>query len=541
MKNKIISLVFLTTILFLLNNCSKEDLLDKSPQDAPNSSNFFVDASTARKADIGIITNWTTYWVYQNQMVNVLDIMSDDSYTRLNSADRYAELQWTFGASGPVTDDIFANWWLQIYMSINSANFAIDYIPNSSDPKFTPELQKPYIGVAKMMRAFSYIYLTTLWGDVPLHKNFIVNVADSYVAKSPKSEILQFAIEDLKYATENIPEKWSGNDLGLPDKAAAAGLLARAYLCANDYPNAEIAAKNAIDIADASGYGLMDNYGDMIAVQPNKELIFTLNFLANDATGANSNSMTVTRICRDAPYFIQDEFMGRGWGYALPTRDLYDAFEPGDPRRKASIWAPGDFYTIHHGATQVYTNSVTNVTTTYNEGDTIKYQAGWSKSNMNTRKVVHSILGLSSVDRDGYNIPILRYAELYLYYAEALIENNKISEGLDQINKVRARPSVNMPPLSASDQTDARVKLRHERRVELNMEGIRVFDLLRWGILKDVFGEGTATSPSHKVLMIWGDNSTYKDTQCQFPKNYVLPIPQTEIDINKLMEQNTGY
>ena len=114
---------------------------------------------------------------------------------------------------------------------------------------------------------------------------------------------------------------------------------------------------------------------------------------------------------------------------------------------------------------------------------------------------------------------------MYLYYAEALIENNKISEGLDQINKVRARPSVNMPPLSASDQTDARVKLRHERRVELNMEGIRVFDLLRWGILKDVFGEGTATSPSHKVLMIWGDNSTYKDTQCQFPKNYVLPIP----------------
>ena len=538
MKNKIISLVFLTTTLLLLSNCSENTLLDKSPQDTPNSSNFFVDASTARQADIGIITNWTVYYLYQNQMVNVLDIMSDDSYTRLNSSSRYAMLQWTFGATGPVTDDVFASWWSYIYMSINAANFAIDYIPNSSDPKFTPELQKPYIGVAKMMRAFAYIYLTTLWGDVPLHKNFITNTDDSYVAKTPKSEILQFVIEDLKYATENIPNKWTGNDTGLPAKAAAAGLLARAYLYANDYSNAETAAKKAIEIADASGYGLMDSYADMIAIQPNKELIFTLNFLANDATGLNSNSMTVTRICRDAPYFIQDEFMGRGWGYGLPSRDLYDAFEPKDPRRKASIWAPGDFYCIHNGATQVYKNDTTHITYTYNKGDSIFYQKGWSMSHMNTRKVVHSILGLSSVDRDGYNIPILRYAELYLYYAEALIENNKLSEGMVQINKVRARPSVNMPPLSASNQADARAKLRRERRVELNMEGIRLFDLMRWGILKDVFGEGANTK---KVLEIWGRNDVYKGTNCQFPKNNVLPIPQTEIDVNTLMKQNTGY
>lgn len=537
MKNKIISLIFLTTILLFLSNCSEDVLLDKSPQDAPNSSNFFVDASTARKADIGIITNWTSYYMYQSQMLNVLDIMSDDSYTRLNSASRFAMFQWTFGSIGPVADDLFTNWWLQIYSGINAANFAIDYIPKSTDPKFTPELQKPYIGVAKMMRAFAYIYLTTLWGDVPLHKNFIVNVADSYVAKSLKSEILQFAIEDLKYATDNIPNNWTGNDLGLPAKAAAAGLLARAYLCAKDYPNAEIAAKNAIDIANASGYGLMDNYGDMIATQPNKELIFTMNFLANDATGL-TNRMTVTRICRDAPYFIQDEFMGRGWGYAIPSRDLYDAFEPGDPRRKASMWAPGDFYCIHHGATQVYTNDTTHVKYTYNDKDTIFYQKGWSMSHLNTKKVVHSILGLSNVENDGYNIPILRYAELYLYYGEALIENNKISEGMAQLNKVRARPSVKMPPLAASNQVDARTKLRNERRVELNMEGIRLFDLMRWGILKDVFGEGPNTK---KVLEILGRNDVYKGTNCQFPKNNVLPIPQTEIDINKLMKQNPGY
>jgi hypothetical protein len=540
MKNKIISLAFLTTMLFLLNNCSEDELLDKSPQDAPNSSNFFIDAASARKADVAIFTDWTSYYMYQDMMLIYLDVMSDDSYCRLNSAWTIALMTWDFTASGSVQDNMFNNWWTSIYASINDACFAIDYIPTSSDPKFTPELQKKYIGVAKMMRGFAYLYLTTLWGDVPLHKNFITNVADSYVAKSPKSEILQFVIEDLKYAAENIPDTWTGDDQGLPAKAAAAGLLAKAYLYANDYPDAEIAAKNALDIADASGYGLMDDYIEMMSYesQPNKEFIFTMNFLPNDATMTLSNRMTVRRICRDAPYFIQDEFMGRGWGSAIPTRDLYDAFEPGDTRREASMWAPGDFYCIHHGSTQVYKNNYTGITTTYNDGDSIKYQAGWSPSNLNTRKVVHSILGLGYVENDGYDIPILRYAELLLFYGEALIENNKISEGMAQINKVRARPSVNMPPLSASDQTDARTKLRHERRVELNMEGIRVFDLLRWGIVKDVFGEGPNTN---KVLVRWGDDATYKGTNCQFPKNNVLPIPQTEIDVNTLLEQNTGY
>jgi hypothetical protein len=123
-----------------------------------------------------------------------------------------------------------------------------------------------------------------------LYKNFLNNVSDSYVAKSPKSEILQFAIEDLIYATENIPETWSGSDDGLPSKAAAAGLLARAYLYAQDFPNAEIAAKNALDIADASGYGLMDDYSNMMSYesQPNKEFILSFNFIPDDMTGLSN-------------------------------------------------------------------------------------------------------------------------------------------------------------------------------------------------------------------------------------------------------------
>lgn len=428
-----------------------------------------------------------------------------------------------------------------MYGSINAANFAIDYIPTSSDPNFTPELQKKYIGVAKMMRAFAYINLTTLWGDIPLYKNFTASPSYAY-AKSPQSEILQFAIEDLKYAVDNIPESWNDQaDAGLPKKAAAAGFLARAYLYAKDFPNAETAAKNALDIADVCGYGLMDDYAYMMseASQPNKEFIFAFQFIPNQSGAPLSNQGIVYRGVRDNPGFIQSLTFGDGFGYAVPTRNLVDAFEPGDPRRKASMWLAGDFFAIYHGEDITYTNS--NVTpavvTPYHEGDTIKYQNGWSFGNVNTRKEQSSVIGLINYN-SGYDLPVLRYAELYLYYSEALIENNKITEGMAQLNKVRARPSVNMPPLTAADQADARAKLRHERRIELNMEGIRMYDLHRWGIMEEVFGAGPNTN---KILGKVGDNTIYKQTNLVFPRDNLFPIPQEEISANPLMTQNPGY
>ncbi len=88
------------------------------------------------------------------------------------------------------------------------------------------------------------------------------------------------------------------------------------------------------------------------------------------------------------------------------------------------------------------------------KGDNIIYKYGWSYSNTNTRKIWQPIMKdgtplLIDDQQAGYDIPLLRYADLVLVYAEALIENNQVSEGMAQLNRVRARPSVNMPPLTA--------------------------------------------------------------------------------------------
>lgn len=543
MKNKIFLLIFSLATLVIFSRCTK-DLLDKTPKDSPNSGNFFTDATSAREAVNAITGFWSDYWMYGDCYIpTYADICTDDAWLYGNRTNAW-RTAWsnlnitpTYGTS---MNYHFLAWWSDWYASINAASFAVDYIPTSTDPTFTPELQKKYIGVAKMMRALAYINLTTLWGDVPLHKNYISDPSDAYVAGSPQSEILQFAIEDLTYAVENVPDAWTGDDAGLPTKAAAAGFLARAYLYAKDYTNAETAAKNALTIADDCGYGMMDDYEYMFseASQPNKEFIFAFQYIPNQAGTPTSNRGIVYRGVRDDPTFIKDLTFGAGYGYAVPTRNLVDAFEPGDPRRKYSMWLAGDYFGIYHGDDQSYTNPVTLETMIYHEGDTIKYQNGWSFGNANTKKIMSSVIGLLNVEASGYDIPILRYAELYLYYAEALIENNKISEGMAQLNKVRARPSVDMPPLTATDQADARAKLRHERRIELNMEGIRMFDLHRWGIMEDIFGAGANT---HKILGQVGNDTIYKETELAFPRNNLFPIPQEELDVNHNLKQNTGY
>jgi hypothetical protein len=546
MKNKLLSITALFFSIAIIGGC-KKGLLDKYPKDAPNAANFFDNAVNARQA---ALAGWAGLkdenWFYKRYFITMCDNMTDDSYTR--SADNRTQLvHWTFDN----TFYGFRSWYRGFFASVSHSNFAIDGIPTSKDPTFTPALQAPYIAVAKLAKGFDYLQLTTLWGDVPYFPHSLSIPSQAFVARTPKAQVMDSLIEDLKYAKQYLPDSWTGDDAGMPTKAAGAAMLAKAYLYNKDYANAEAAAKDALNIADAEGYKLMDDYVYMMSVKSqkngdNKEFILTLNFTANSDATDDYNEMTVERLVRDGPGPVEDIY-GGGWGYALPTADLYNAFETTpkvDPRRTYSMWAPGDFYALWKGdsngdSTFVYGGK------TYHIGDSIFYDQGWSLTNLSTRKLIDpwmdngtQILLQGSTTESGYNDPLLRYADLVLYYAEALMENGKIAEGIAQLNKVRARPSVNMPPLVASGLDDARAKLRHERRVELNMEGIRLFDLFRWGAMQETFGAGLNTNVKYMRL---GDNTLLKDANFEFPKDNLWPIPISELDNNPHAKQNFGW
>ncbi len=174
---------------------------------------------------------------FRRYWVTFQDIFTDDSYTR-NVGDRLPALNWS---ADPTWYHCYS-WYFCFYKGINNANFAIDGIPTSTDPDFTPDQQAPYIAVAKLAKGFCYLMLTTLWGDVTYFPHFLNDPDSAFVARTPKSEVMDRLIEDLTYAVENLPDAWTGDDIGFPTKAAAAGMLAKAYLYNRDLPNAVTAA-----------------------------------------------------------------------------------------------------------------------------------------------------------------------------------------------------------------------------------------------------------------------------------------------------------
>lgn len=537
MNYKTVCLIF--ALLFLGTGCNEDSFLDRYPQADPNPENFFVDASTARMAVNSCYHSWAyaSSLMLGRDLTIMLDAMTDDSYWRPARTNSITLEMWDIN---PNHDNVNA-WWQFPYQSINAANFAIENIPLSSDPAFTAEDQAPFIAEAKFMRAYSYLFLTMFYGDIPLHLDPASDFTEFNMPVSPRKDIFAQIVEDFKYAKENLPGTQASQ--GPPSKAAAAAFLAKTYLIEQQWELTESAARDAVRIAEENGFALMDDYMSIWSEEGNRELLFYWSYVENDQN--YGQNMTVQRICRELPLELGNNIYGAGWGYCLPQRSLYDVFEEGDPRRAYTVYAPGDDYGIYQGSENFeYTHMIKNSegvdvpeNVVYKPGDMVKYDYRWSPTGLDVRKMTRSVKDLANVRWSGMDIPVMRLAEVYLILAEALAEQGN-REALDWINKVRARPSVNMPLRTAADG-DLVDLVRHERRVELAMEGLRVFDLIRWGTLSEVFGDGKKVK-RHLYSDFYDDGSSlkYDSPVGKLTLDPLFPLPQIEIDNNSEINQN---
>ncbi|MEI6866692.1 RagB/SusD family nutrient uptake outer membrane protein [Flavicella sp.] len=537
--NKSILAIF-GILLFVLVGCNNEDeFLNRIPLDKPNPENFFVDATSARAAVNAAFRPLTvSAHMFRRDLVLCLDAMTDDSYWRPARAHSIALGNWDVTP----TNENINNYWQECYRSINAANFAIERIPTSSDPQFTTEKQLPYIAEARFIRAWSYIFLTSLYGDVPLH--LIASIESK--PRSSRADILVQVVADLEFAGQNLLA--SPIEDGVPTAAAAYGYLAKVYLWLGENEKAITAARSGVVSAEGAGFGLVDDYLSIWEEEQNKELLFYLPFATNDDT--YGQNMTVQRLIRDIPTKLRTIEPGDGWGYGLPQLDLYNAFEPTDPRREFTMYAHGDNYGVYNGSEDfVYTYNTFDAlgneiseTVTYQPGDLVTYNHNWSPTGFNIRKMTRSMFHLANVRWSGQDIPLMRMSELYLILAEALAEQGD-AEALIYVNKVRSRASVNMPEKTVADGNLVDL-VRHERRVELAMEGIRIFDLIRWGTLADVFGNGTKVKRHYHSDLLPTSNITKFDSPVHDLTHLegLLPIPQVEMDQNnEITTQNAGY
>ena len=483
-------LVFLLCVVSI-NSCNENDLELTNPNQL-SPETFFKNEAQVQSSVNAIYANLQTIALYSRHMFFMMDNMAhENSGNPQLEADKRQYLEFSFDSSHGAIGDYFDT----CYRGINKANFvianteAINAIPES----FLSQAKKDkYIGEAKFLRALYYFYLVTRYGDIPL----ITDIPESGVGypKSPKADVYQQIVTDLQDAAGVLLAK-GAEENGRATSGAANALLGKAYLYQKEYALAMTAFEKVY-----GKYSLVDNYFDnfMEETEHGPESIFEVEYNDDLGDGAKWNS-NVSGAGLNEVTFRGQEYGMFDWFNVYPSDDLLNEYETGDPRYKATFYSVGDTYA---GGTITAINN--------------DRRAGWRKY-QNYYKDEHED------QASGINMKVIRYADVLLMMAECANEVVSQAAAVGYINEVRARPSVDMPPVSTSlSKAQVFDAIVHERMVELAGEQVRFPDLVRWGMAAQVLGK-------------YG---------FQAGKNEVFPIPDREISSNENItsaDQNPGY
>jgi starch-binding outer membrane protein, SusD/RagB family len=474
---------YIFTTAFFLAACSK-NILEKTPEANFTPENFYKNSDDAKAAVSAVYDLLNTNEFYNQVMWIIQDQSTDDAEWgngRSTANQPKNDLdKYTFT---PATST-FISLWSTAYRAINRANAAIERLPAVP---MDEALKARLIGEVRFMRAFYYFTLVRLFGDVPLMLKETTSLNDLQVARTPAEDVYKQIIEDFTAAENILPVTYNAADKGRATKGAAKAFLAKVYLTREEWAKASTKAKEVMDLG--AGYDLWVNFADafLVANENGKESVFEVQ--SNGVLGGEGSFMQGYM----RPPF--DRVNGiAGFGDDPATQSIYDAYRPEDKRRNATL--------------RVYS-------TTGNPA---------APSTVVFPCYVAKYLDPSATgNNDGNNnFPVMRYADVLLMYAEALNEqgaNN--SEAYNAINRIRNR--AGLPNLTAGlSQANFRDSVLLERRLELAFEGHRRYDLMR---TKRLISAMAAQNPSIKVGA----------------HHYLLPIPQTERDVNKLLTQNPGY
>ena len=556
MKLRFISLILLATGII---SCNK-DFLVKLPLDSPSDATFF---SNKDELDMAINGAYTGLWWESGRVPYrmYIDATTDIAWSRGD----YANVQTV--QSGQFTADaaIFSNTWSNMYNGISKCNNILQNMDRAKDV-VSPEYFSQIQAQALFLRSDYYFYLVELFGDVPWVTT-ILPLDSAFLAKTPKQEIVQHLYDDLDFAAANLPASWSGSDAGRATKGAALTLKARLALDEGDY---QVAADAAKAVMDLNIYTINDSYKDLFhyAGANSKEIILNLPYL----TGLRTNIIPQIEGPRTGPAYsilvptqmLVDMYQCTD-GKPIDESPLYDPshpFDNRDPRLDQSIIRPGMWFNsylfqTHPDSIQTYQDKGGSIVRVGNLEVTNAYATFTGYLWLKFLDEADLPLNVTSSQ---LNFILMRYAEVLLTYAEAKIELNQIDQSvIDAINLVRGRASVNMPLVTLGmSQEDMRAIVRYERTIELADEGFRLFDIKRWKYAEhvlpgNVYGRRTKAhwyDPVTPQIDQYG-HANYPNADALFKiisvntfdpaKNYLWPIPQKEIDVNKNLEQNPGY
>ncbi|HEV7347111.1 RagB/SusD family nutrient uptake outer membrane protein [Telluribacter sp.] len=370
--------------------------------------------------------------------------------------------------------------WNSYYRIINLSNLILDKVDQG---EFTDPKMRDYIkGEAYMFRAYSYWTLGWIFGGVPLLEK-PQSIADiKTVKRASQEETFAFAENDYKKAIELLPVEWTGANKGRVTKYAAEGMLARLFMFKSKFAQAK---PLLADIINSGKYAMESNYRNAFndGFDNGKERVWEVQFTG----GQTGEGQTFTTGL--LPEGFNDKSVMPFSGYSTAMRvapSFYNSYEKGDLRRDQSILKG---WVSNTGVRDTVSMFI------------IKYHP-------------HTYVPKTQQDWAN-NLPILRYTDVKMMYAEALNEEGYTAggEAFTILNEVRKR--AGLPALTAANlptQAAFREALRRERRSEFAFEGLRWLDLIRWDIAEKTMnqflslpleGGGIYTmKPTHRLFAI---------------------------------------
>ena len=480
-----------TTIILLLfvlfSSC--ENILDEVPKSFVSKANYYQTEADAEGAIAG------AYASLQSDFYGITNYLM---------IELHGDYLFGRGSQAPITifDQILdqrnigrceSNWGT-LYLAINRANAVLDNVPNIVD--INPETQTSILAEAHFLRALAYFELVRGWGAVPIKTSESIDLTTLEAPREPESKVYELIIQDCLAAESGLGEV--GAETGRASKWAAKMLLAHVYLTTEDWTQA---AEKANDVINNGPFSLItveqpDDFYQMFAVDTHTEDIMSLH---HSETKASTIPVYLHR-ARAYPY----NYGTSGYFAWLPDTLSFigDSWDDNDLRKSFNMY------------------------TEYQDED-----GEW----VSLPSTIPILFKKFITNTDGmrvYSVPVYRYTEAFLFYAEAscMAEGNPSGMALERLNMIKRRayghdPAVASPEdyPSGMSRDEFRDTVIQERAYEFLIERRRWFDLKRTGKVKEAFAATGKNILDERML---------------------FPIPENEINNNPAInqeDQNPGY
>jgi hypothetical protein len=501
-----------------------------------------------------------TYWTSPEKAASLLNM----AYRQMNSPDRVFrderlsdnlyngygndDVRVIGNGLANASTSLFNNVWGDCYGGIKTTH---TFLANVDRVDMDESLRTRMKAEARFIRAFLFFQLTNWYGDVPFFTQDIDLGTARSIAPTSQSVIVEWIHEELEAIAEILPaaDEYPEVDRGRVTNGAAMAFNARVALNFNDFERVKSYTEKLVNGSAYGSYSLFPDYQELFfkANEFNQEIILDIQYVPEDRTWSE--------ISQYVPFSLP----GVQYTTASPTQDLVDSYLMKDGQQWDEAKPAYEDRDPRMDMTLVRQNS----TITTKEGDTYTINVDPAVSNTNDR------IGRENGTQTGYfyrkyydpnpdawtagtswncniNFVVLRYADVLLMYAEAMNELGEMDAQVWEktIKALRQRAGLDDTPLAMDFPSGGQVALRdiirNERRVELALEGTRIYDIRRWEIAEVVLNEpyrGAKFDMSSGSL----DYFSYDNGSFNSDRDYLWAVPRQQTTINPNLGQNPGY